>query len=323
MQQGDLRSGHSYWRAIGPPPADYPLLDQDVTCDVVIIGGGITGALVSYQLVQAGVDAVVVDREQPGCGSTAASTGLLQYEVDTSLVELIQAVGEEHAVHAYRRGLAAIDELRTLAAEINQPCGFSRRTTLYLASSDRPGTLLTTYVAVSQPLDSFANWPDGCLIWESARPYFYARQTPDGRVVIGGEDSSGTFDHENDPLLATKAATLSHRFEAMFPTLKFHPVFIWGGTFAETSDGLPYIGLLPGRERTYFALGYGGNGITFSMIAARLLTDLCFAAARTPTRLFFALSGRFRCCDLGAFVTGICTASIGDSAGPAMTSPVA
>ena len=398
MQQGDLRSGTSFWRAIGPPPVACPVLDRDLTCDVVVVGGGITGALVSYLLVRAGVDTVLVDRELPGCGSTAASTGLLQYEVDTSLIELIQKRGESQAVHAYRRGLSAIDELEALAGELNQPCGFDRRATLYLAGTEGdmaqlrrehecrrhfgfdvncferealhefsgiaapgalysagdgqidpysftqallgaaqgaglrayrrvavksveespgrvtlpvgpfriaaravvfatgyashailrrgPGTLMTTYAAASQPLPSFGSWPESCLIWETSRPYFYARQTADGRALIGGEDTPGAFDHEDEALLAHKATLLGHRFEAMFPGLRFDPDYVWAGTFAETSDGLPYVGLLPGHERVYFALGYGGNGITFGMIAARLLTDFFLQRPNADAAVF-------------------------------------
>src|SRR5688572_2778082 len=129
MEQSDLRSGTSFWQASGPAPADCPALESDVTCEVVVVGGGITGALVSYLLVREGVDTVLVDRELPGCGSTAASTGLLQYEVDTPLIELIQKRGESQAVHAYRRGLAAIDELETLVGELGRPCDFQRRAT--------------------------------------------------------------------------------------------------------------------------------------------------------------------------------------------------
>ena len=47
----------------------------------------------------------------------------------------------------------------------------------------------------------------------------------------------------------------------------------WGGTFGETEDGLPYIGTARQFPHGYFALGYGGNGITFSWIAANLLLD--------------------------------------------------
>jgi glycine/D-amino acid oxidase-like deaminating enzyme len=92
--------------------------------------------------------------------------------------------------------------------------------------------------------------------------------------LIGGEDTDGPFDHENRNLTEQKVKLLEHRFSTMFPGVAFKPAYIWAGTFAETKDGLPYIGRLPGRRHVYCALGYGGNGITFSMIAARLLTDL-------------------------------------------------
>jgi len=43
---------------------------------------------------------------------------------------------------------------------------------------------------------------------------------------------------------------------------------------------------LPGHERVYFALGYGGNGITFGMIAARLLTDLFLQRPNADAAVF-------------------------------------
>ena len=102
---------------------------------LVVLGGGITGALVAHRLVRDGVSVVLIDSREVGYGSTAASTGLLQYEIDTPLVDLIKKVGEKHAVHAYRRGLTAIDEIDRLVAPFPSPCGFSRRDTLHLCGS--------------------------------------------------------------------------------------------------------------------------------------------------------------------------------------------
>ena len=45
----------------------------------------------------------------------------------------------------------------------------------------------------------------------------------------------------------------------------------WSGAFGQTRDGLPLIGALPGRPRMLTAYGYGGNGITFSYLASRLI----------------------------------------------------
>ena len=61
----------------------------------------------------------------------------------------------------------------------------------------------------------------------------------------------------------------------MFPQFASErPDFAWEGLFAETPDGLPYIGTHSRYPKHLFALGYGGNGMTASFLAARMLVDL-------------------------------------------------
>ena len=130
----DLRSGHPFWLLKNGILADYPSLKHDESCEVAVIGGGITGALVVYHLTQEGVETVLVDTRDIDAGSTAASTALLQYEIDTELHELIGLVGEAHAARSYRLGLEAIDTVERLSHELKDDCGFERKTSLYLAS---------------------------------------------------------------------------------------------------------------------------------------------------------------------------------------------
>lgn len=89
--------------------------------------------------------------------------------------------------------------------------------------------------------------------------------------------------------LMAKANRLVQEFEQRLPDCDIEPQFVWGGTFAETADGLAYIGMLPSHERCYAALGYGGNGITLSMIAARLVHDLYIRRA-TPDAAVFSFA---------------------------------
>jgi glycine/D-amino acid oxidase-like deaminating enzyme len=110
-------------------------------------------------------------------------------------------------------------------------------------------------------------------VWESARPYLYARTTPDDRVMVGGEDVSFRNPDHRDALVPSKASTLLEKVRRLFPRIEMEPAYGWAGTFGETRDGLPYIGAHPGVDnRVQYALGYGANGMPFSAIAAQIIT---------------------------------------------------
>lgn len=110
----DLKSGYPFWTVKNGLPAQFPPLLEDVSCDVAIVGGGITGALVARSLAEAGLAVVVIDKRDAGWGSTAASTALLQYEIDNELASLAEQYGESQAVELYRaceRAIFALEEI--------------------------------------------------------------------------------------------------------------------------------------------------------------------------------------------------------------------
>ncbi|MBL9187864.1 MAG: FAD-binding oxidoreductase [Opitutaceae bacterium] len=395
----DLISGQPFWPLRNGLIASYPALDSSVECQVAVLGAGITGALVAWHLAEAGVDVVVVDKRDVATGSTAASTCLLQYELDVPLHRLVQRVGEDHAVRAYRAchvalgtlakidrrlggghgfkrtkslqgasraehvpGLrrelllrrrhgfavewwsrAQLNRLSTLpypaalhvldaaqvdghrlthallraaagrGARIYDRTGVTRRTTTrhgitlrtdrgpiirarrlivatgyetapYLA--DALTQLTSTFALVTEPRDEFSGWPGNRLIWETARPYVYLRTTDDGRALIGGYDEPGCNPRRREALLPQKTARLVRRFGQLLPEAECEVACSWAGTFAETPDGLPYIGAHPRVPHTLFALGYGGNGIVFSLIAAEIIRDLVCEGRSRDADLF-------------------------------------
>ena len=148
--------------------------------------------------------------------------------------------------------------------------------------------LHSTFALATAPLPSVDGWgEDRCLIWETARPYFYARTTADGRAVLGGADTPFATAHKRDRLLGRARPAVSEKqFAKLFPAIPFDVDWRWGGTFGETEDGLPYIGTARQFPHGYFALGYGGNGITFSWIAAGILLDLFFERKNDDAELF-------------------------------------
>jgi glycine/D-amino acid oxidase-like deaminating enzyme len=142
--------------------------------------------------------------------------------------------------------------------------------------------LSSTFALATAPVERFDGWgEDRCLIWETARPYFYARTTGDGRILVGGADKPFATARKQEQLLNRQTTNLRKQFIRLFPAIPIDVDWRWGGTFGQTKDGLPYIGTVPQFPNGYFALGYGGNGITLGFIAAELLLDL-FLQRRNP-----------------------------------------
>jgi glycine/D-amino acid oxidase-like deaminating enzyme len=382
MYNMDLHGGEPYWRLKSGLIATYPPIAQDETCDVLVVGAGITGALVGHALSKIGLDVVMLDRRDIASGSTAASTALLQYEIDVPLVELEKLIGVEKGRHAYRLGVDAIRTLREYGEEVGvevaagrsvyvtgdagdeefmrneaaarvmagldarvidaetlrerwkitgacaiesavgasvDPYVFAHR--LLKTIADRGGrifdrssvlkltedgtgvtaitehgplvrarwvvlacgyetrefitedvvSLHSTYALVTEPIAGGLPWPKRTLVWEHASAYLYARGTDDGRLVVGGEDEPFKNATLRDALIESKANAIMRRLERFIPEVRAEIGYAWAGTFGRTEDGLGYIGAPKEHPRILCALGFGGNGITFSAVAAKLV----------------------------------------------------
>ena len=134
----------------------------------------------------------------------------------------------------------------------------------------------SSYACITDPLDAATLGPlADTLVWESARPYLYMRSTGDGRLMIGGEDDRIDIPARRDARVDKKSQRLMKKLGVLFPHLQVEPAFAWAGTFAETKDGLPFFGPHPQYgPHVHFAMAYGGNGITYSMLGAGLLRAL-------------------------------------------------
>ena len=114
-------------------------------------------------------------------------------------------------------------------------------------------------------------WPSRCLIWEAADPYLYLRTSVDGRVIAGGEDEEFSNDEKRDALIPRKITAIRRKLGRLLPGLDTKPEFAWAGCFGASPTGLPALGAIPGAPRCFAVMGYGGNGMTFSVIAAQVI----------------------------------------------------
>jgi glycine/D-amino acid oxidase-like deaminating enzyme len=144
-------------------------------------------------------------------------------------------------------------------------------------------------VVATSPLETLAGLGgERALMWETARPYFYARTTTDGRAIVGGADLPFKGVSKLERVQDKQTQRVAGQFAALLPDLRFDVDWSWAGAFAGTDDGLPYIGVPPEFPNGYVALGNGANGVVFSYIAARLLVD-AFVGRENPDAELFRL----------------------------------
>lgn len=393
----DLRTGRSLWEQSRATSVPHNRLFRDLDADVLIIGAGITGAMIADGLRDTGLNVIVVDRRGLAKGSSTASTALVQYELDTPLTKLSRKIGQRNAERAWRRSRLAVDSiaarLRELEVtdvavrdslylagdelnhhalkrehharraiglpslfvdrtELRERFGVSRAAALLgygnLAIDPRNTTLALLKAAASAntrifcpadivDIDARRNgviataasgqrircrhlvlatgyefpkrvpakghqiistwaiatvpqkcklWPEECMIWEAADPYLYLRTTSDGRIIIGGEDEDFSDEDRRDALLLRKTVTLQRKLSKLIPRANTAVEFAWTGSFGTTTTGLPTIGQIPRMQNCWVALGYGGNGTTYSRIAADIITSALSGHADTDADLY-------------------------------------
>jgi len=131
----DLRSGAAVWTAYRTPRISTSKLTQDVKCDVLVVGLGISGAMIAEVLTADGLSVVGVDRRGPLLGSTPATTALVQFEIDEPITGLAQKIGRSSAEQAWRRSLLAVTNLRGRIEDLKISCNLELRQSLYVAGN--------------------------------------------------------------------------------------------------------------------------------------------------------------------------------------------
>ena len=353
---------------------------------MVIVGGGITGAICAYLFAEAGIRVVLLEAKAVGLGSTVASTGLLMQEPDRDFRDLSARFGRRAATEIWRSlagatrdlaktiralrmnaglracesvyftldpakvktlrrefdarkaaglpgrwlsgpalyrktgiaaqagiatsGNAQVDPIRAChgflnaarrkgakifersparrvkvtrtGVEVRTPRGIVHASRIVVATGyltagfrGRVGrfSMRDTYVIATRRLTS--SRPRRVMAWDTDRPYHYVRWSEDGRLLVGGEDTVHRRSKGSRRRVARACGRLRTYLGRIYPDLAdVRGDFTWEGLFAETPDGLPYVGEHSRYPRHLFALGYGGNGMTASFLAAGTLVDL-------------------------------------------------
>src|SRR5215210_3450773 len=121
------RSGESksFWEATAEPRSLSPLSDH-LSTEVCIVGAGIAGLSVAFELARAGKKVVVLDDGAIGSGMTGRTTAHLVNALDDRYYDLEGYHGADGARLAAESHTAAIERIETIVREEGIDCDFER-----------------------------------------------------------------------------------------------------------------------------------------------------------------------------------------------------
>ena len=128
--------GDPIFTKINKVKKQYEYLTEDIETDVVIVGGGVTGAILGYYFSKANIGAVILEKERIAHGSTSITTSLLQYELDSNARELEEYTTLDNVITSYKLGLKALDEIEEFIKEYGNKCKYEKKDTLLYTSKE-------------------------------------------------------------------------------------------------------------------------------------------------------------------------------------------
>ena len=103
-----------------------PRLQGELNCDTVIVGSGIAGLSVAYELVTLGQKVIVLDRGPIAGGMTSRTTAHLAPICDDGVSELEKLRGEDIARLFQESQAAAVNRIETIVSTHSISCNFRR-----------------------------------------------------------------------------------------------------------------------------------------------------------------------------------------------------
>lgn len=113
----------SYWLD-STDDTNYPSLEKDISVDIAIIGGGITGITTALLLKNEGFKVALIEADKIAQGTSGHTTAYITSQHDIIYSNLINNIGIEKAKQYADANEGAIDFIENMVKEYNIDCDF-------------------------------------------------------------------------------------------------------------------------------------------------------------------------------------------------------
>jgi len=143
----------------GCPTLETGTLEHDLSVEVCILGGGIAGLSVGYELARRGHQVILLEKHQIGSGELSRTSAHLASALDDRFEELIRLHGVDGARLARESHDSAISRIERISQEEGIDCEFERVDGyLFLEPNGDLGQLEREYAAALKAGFSDAEW---------------------------------------------------------------------------------------------------------------------------------------------------------------------
>jgi len=120
----------------------WPKFDDPMACDVVIVGGGMTGCTTAYVFAAAGLKTCLLEAGRVGQGATGAGAGFIRPVPSARFADLAQAYGRRTARRMWEASRHAALDFAALLRRLNVRCGLEPCDCVAIARRDEEAALL-------------------------------------------------------------------------------------------------------------------------------------------------------------------------------------
>lgn len=120
---GMLIKMNSYW-VESTKQTDFSKLEKNIEVDVCIIGGGMTGIALAYNLRESGLKVAILEKDRVGMGVTANTTAKVTSQHDLFYKYLLDTFGKEYAKKYLQANEEAIKAIKSAVDKENIECDF-------------------------------------------------------------------------------------------------------------------------------------------------------------------------------------------------------